>query len=382
MTLENPFYTAEVHGEYDMHSLGEFEFEDGVAVPDLQLAVATRGTLNEDKSNAILIPTWFSGTHLTWDLAYIGPGRALDPEKYFIVMVNQIGNGLSTSPHTTVDESVAMSKFPNVRIGDDVRAQERLLREVFGIEQLALVVGGSMGAQQTWEWAVRFPDKVLRAAPIAGTAQNTAHDFLFTTALMDAITSDPGFKGGEYDTHVDVAAGLARHADIWAVMGLSPDFWNTEFWRQISPLTQGEQPFETQEDFQSRFVRVLFKMMDPNALLSMGWKWQRGDVARNANGDLYSALSRITAKTFVMPIDHDMFFRVSDCAWEQSLTPNSELRVLHSIAGHFGLNGWEESFLAEVDANLGELLATPVNGAHSRRDRQRPTESHPVSGSR
>ncbi|MGN7861241.1 alpha/beta fold hydrolase [Microbacterium sp. 22303] len=360
--LHNPFYTAEVQGAYDMHSLGRFELEEGAVIPDLQLAVATRGVLNDDKSNAILIPTWFSGTHQAWDSLYIGPGRALDPEKYFIIIVNQIGNGLSTSPHTSTDDSIAMSKFPQVRISDDVRAQEQLLREVYGIEQLALVVGGSMGAQQTWEWAVRFPEKVLRAAPIAGTAQNTAHDHLFTNTLMDAITSDPGFNGGEYETHLDVASGLARHADIWAVMGLSPEFWNTEFWREDGPMSEGEPPFVSFDDFQARFVRPLFQMMDPNALLTMGWKWQRGDVARGTGGDLGSALARITAKTFVMPIDHDMFFLVTDCAKEQALIANSELRVLHSVAGHFGLNGFEKSFIDEVDANLRELLAAPVNG--------------------
>ena len=89
-----------------------------------------------------------------------------------------------------------MSNFPHVRIGDDVVAQQKLLREKFGIERLALVVGGSMGAQQTYEWAVRFPDKVKRAAPIAGTAHNTPHDFLFTETLVEAITSDPGWNRG------------------------------------------------------------------------------------------------------------------------------------------------------------------------------------------
>lgn len=87
-------------------------------------------------------------------------------------MLNQIGNGLSTSPHNT-DGPFSSGRFPHVRIGDDVRAQEQLLRERFGIEELQLVTGGSMGAQQTCEWAVRFPDKVKRAAPIAGTAKNT-----------------------------------------------------------------------------------------------------------------------------------------------------------------------------------------------------------------
>lgn len=356
MPIDNPFYTPEVQGAYALHSLGRFELEEGGVIPDLQLAVATYGELNEAQDNAILIPTWFSGTHQTWELTYIGEGRALDPSRYFIVVVNQIGNGLSTSPHNT-DGEIAMAGFPHVRIGDDVRAQEQLLREVFGIERLALVVGGSMGAQQTWEWAVRFPDRVQRAAMIAGTAQNTPHDYLFTQTLIDAITSDPGWNGGDYSSAAEVSAGLHRHADIWAIMGLSTEFWRSEFWRQIEvpDLT-----WDTFEEFRDRFLRPTFGAMDPNALLSMAWKWQRGDVARHTGGDLAAALGRITAKTFVLPIDEDMFFPPRDCAREQELVPGSELRVLHSIAGHFGLFGFEESYLAELDGHLTELLDTRV----------------------
>ncbi len=359
MPLDNPYYSAEMQGPYTMHSIGRFELEEGGVIEDLELAVATYGELDADKSNAILIPTWFSGTHATWWQVYLGPGRALDPEKYFIVVINQIGNGLSTSPHTTADPAIAMSRFPHVRIGDDVRAQEILLRQVFGIERLALVVGGSMGAQQTYEWAVRFPEKVLRAAPIAGTARNTPHDFLFTKTLLDAITSDPGWNGGEYASHTDVADGLARHADIWATMGLTTDFWKTEFWRGVPPLVEGV-GWTTFEEFQQNFVRFLFGLMDPNALLCMGWKWQRGDVSRHTGGDLAAALGRVTAKTFVMPIEQDMFFPPRDCIPEQQLIANSELRMLHSIAGHFGLFGFEQSYLDEVDAALRDLLATEV----------------------
>lgn len=359
MPLDNPFYSAEMQGEYAMHSLGRFELEEGGVIEDLQLAVATYGEPNEARDNVILIPTWFSGTHATWWQVYLGPGRALDPERYFIVVVNQIGNGLSTSPHTTTDSSIAMSRFPRVTIGDDVRAQEQLLREAFGVERLALVVGGSMGAQQVYEWAVRYPDKVLRAAPIAGTAQITPHDVLFTQALMDAITSDPGFSGGEYASHTDVADGLRRHTGIWLVMGLSTDFWKTEFWRGIPPLVEG-QTWETMDDFRQGFPELLFGMMDPNALLTMGWKWQHGDVARHTGGDLAAALGRITAKTFVIPIDTDMFFPPRDCEAEQQLVAGSELRTLHSIAGHWGLFGFEQSYLDELDAHLSELLETEV----------------------
>ncbi|WP_404350626.1 alpha/beta fold hydrolase [Phycicoccus jejuensis] len=359
MPLENPFYTPEMQGPYELRSIGRFELEEGGVIPDLQLAVATFGELNEARDNAILVPTWFSGTHATWWQVYIGEGRALDPTTWFIAVVNQIGNGLSTSPHTTDDPSIAMSRFPQVRIGDDVRAQEQLMREHYGVERFALVVGGSMGAQQTWEWAVRYPDKVLRAAPIAGTAQNTPHDALFTQTLMDAITSDPGWNGGEYASHEEVRDGLTRHADIWATMGLTTDFWKTEFWKGIPPIAEGLE-FSTYEEFQQNFTRTLFTMMDPNALLSMGWKWQRGDVARNADGDLAAALARVTAKVFVMPIEQDMFFPPRDCEPEAAMTPGAEVRMLHSIAGHFGLFGFEQSYLDEVDAHLRELLDTPV----------------------
>ncbi|SFP86489.1 homoserine O-acetyltransferase [Geodermatophilus dictyosporus] len=354
--IENAFYTPEVQGAYQLHSLGGFDLEEGGRIPDLRLAYATYGELNAAKDNAILVPTWFSGTHATWEQVYIGPGRALDPTRWFIVVVNQIGNGLSTSPHNT-DGGIAMSRFPQVRIGDDVRAQQQLAAELFGIERWALVVGGSMGAQQTYEWAVRFPEQVLRAAPIAGTAQNTPHDFLFTRTLMDAITSDPGWNGGEYRSHTEVADGLRRHADIWAVLGLSTEFWRTGFWRGVE---LPDVTWSTFEEFQERFVQATFLAMDPNALLTMGWKWQRGDVTRHTDGDLAAALGRITARTFVMPIDEDMFFPPRDCAVEQALIKDSELRVLPSIAGHFGLFGFEPAYLAEVDRNLGELLDTEV----------------------
>ncbi|MBO1754641.1 alpha/beta fold hydrolase [Allobranchiibius sp. CTAmp26] len=352
--IANSYYGHDAHGDYDLISIGELKLEEGGVIPDCQLAVATFGELNAAKDNAIFVSTWYSGTHQIWRDAYIGPGHALDPSKYFIVVVDQIGSGLSTSPHNAdgPNAEIAMSKFPNVRIGDDVVAQERLLREHFGIEQLALVVGGSMGAQQTYEWAVRFPDKVKRAAPIAGTAQNTPHDFLYTKALIEAITSDPGWAGGEYASNEDVEAGLKRHAGIWAIMGFSTEFWKQEVWRALE--------FDTKEAFMAGFLEPYFTVMDPGDLLCMAWKWQRGDVARHTGGDLAAALGRITATTFVMPIDEDMFFPVRDCAAEQSLIPGSELRVVDEVLGHLGLFAVAETYMPQIDRHLSELLAKPA----------------------
>jgi homoserine O-acetyltransferase/O-succinyltransferase len=103
-------------------SIGQLQLEEGGVIPDCQLAVATFGELSEDMDNAVLVPTWYSGTHRIWRDAYIGPGHALDPAEYFIVVVDQIGSGLSTSPHNAsrANAEIAMSKFPHVRIGDDL----------------------------------------------------------------------------------------------------------------------------------------------------------------------------------------------------------------------------------------------------------------------
>ena len=190
----NTYYTQDIHGPFKTISIGRLELEEGGVLDDCTLAVATHGQLNAARDNAILVPTWYSGTSKIMEQVYIGPGRALDPDRYFIIVVNQIGNGLSLSP-SNAPAPIAGPNFPRVRIGDDVRAQHRLITEHFGIQRLALVVGGSMGAQQTYEWAVRYPDMVERAAPIAGTARNTEHDFVFADTLMEAITTDPGFRG-------------------------------------------------------------------------------------------------------------------------------------------------------------------------------------------
>jgi homoserine O-acetyltransferase/O-succinyltransferase len=350
--IANQYYTPEFHGEYELVSIGRLDLEEGGSIPDCHLAVATFGELSQAKDNAILVTTWYSGTHQIWRDEYIGDGHALDPSRWFIVVIDQIGSGLSTSPHNAsgANADLAMSAFPHVRIGDDVVAQDRLLREHFGIETLQLVVGGSMGAQQTYEWAVRFPDRVRRAAPIAGTAQNTDHDFLFTRVLVEAITSDPGFAGGEYPSHTQVQAGLERHARIWGVMGFSTEFWKQQVYTALG--------FPDMDAFLEGFLQPYFTTMDPNDLLCMAWKWQRGDVARHTGGDLAAALARITAKTFVLPISEDMFFPVRDCAAEQAHVKGSELRVIDDVLGHLGLFSVNPDYMPQIDGHLSELLST------------------------
>jgi homoserine O-acetyltransferase/O-succinyltransferase len=346
--IENAYYSQKVHGPYELQDIGNLELEEGGTIRGCQLAYATFGQLNDAKDNAILVPTWYSGTNKIIEQNFIGNGRALDPEKYFILVVNQIGGGLSSSPHNTAAPG-GMANFPHVRIGDDVRAQHKLVTDKFGLTMLALVVGGSMGAQQTYEWAVRYPGMVKRAAPIAGTARNTVHDFLFTEILVEAITSDPGYAKGFYRSPEDVREGLLRHAKMWAMMG-----WSTEFFQQNRHKALG---FSSLDDFIVNFMAAYFAPMDPNDLLCMAWKWQRGDVSRHTGGDLRAALSRIKAKTFVMPMSSDMFFPPADCMAEWRLIPNAEFRPIETIDGHLALFGADPRAIAQIGSSLKDLLA-------------------------
>lgn len=348
---ENPYYSESLHGPYDFFDAGDFPLEEGGCIRGLKIAYAVHGKLNATKDNAILIPTWYSGTSKVIGDLFVGDGRTLDPEQYCIIIANQIGNGISSSPHNT-PTPFNMAKFPLVQIGDDVRAQHKLITEHFGINELQLVVGGSMGAQQTYEWAVRFPDMVKRAAAIAGYAKNSDHDVLFAQTLIDAITSDPAWNAGWYQSNEDVHNGLRFHARLFAVMGWSTEYFRKEKWRDLG--------FTSLEDFQTGFTEAYFTPMDPNDLLCMLRKWQRGDVSRVTSGDLVAALGRIQAKTYVMPIDSDMFFVPGDCKLEQKLIPNSEFHELSSVAGHLGLFGVEPEFYQVVDKHLRNLLSSEV----------------------
>ena len=135
-------------------------------------------------------------------------------------------------------------------------------------------------------------------------------------------------------------------------MGFSTDFFKREHWRTLG--------FTSLEDFQIGLIEAYFSPMDPTDLLRMAWKWQRGDVSRHSGGELEAALGRITAKTFVMSINEDMFFPVRDCKAEQEMVPNSELRVVESVSGHLGLYGLEPEYMEQVDRHLGELLDSTV----------------------
>jgi homoserine O-acetyltransferase len=232
-----------------------------------------------------------------------------------------------------------------------VRAQYRLITEKFGIERLALVLGGSRGAQQSWEWAVRFPDAVARVAPIAGTARETAHNRLLVESFIEAITSDPAYDGGWYGEG-EAHRGLRRHARLFALSGFTQKLFNSAGWSSLG--------FTTTDDFVTGFVENHFLPQDPNDLITLLNKWRGGDVSRHYGGNLTAALGRITARTHVIAIEEDVFFPLEDLAAEQALVPGSVLKRVSSPWGHLALFGVDADYNAAIDGFLTKLLALPA----------------------
>ncbi len=355
--LVERYYTQDLHGPYETFHLGDFPLESGKTLRRASIAYSTLGQLSEKRDNAILFPSWYSGTSKILEQAYAGPGRALDPQVYFIIFVNQIGNGLSVAP-SNADLENAGADFPEISIGDDVRAQHRLVTERFGLSQLQLVVGGSMGAQQTFEWAVRYPDFVKRAAPIAGTAQATKHNKLLVESFIDAIVSDEGFEGGRYKDRADVEQGLRRHARLFAVSGFTAGLFNHGLYTALG--------FQTVDEFVTGFVEAHFVQQDPNNLLTLLTKWKNGDVAGAGFHTLQAALGAISAKVFVIAIDEDLFFPFADLEREQSLIRDSELRRISSPWGHLALFELDPVFNDEIDRHLRDLLGVLPTEATAR----------------
>ena len=344
------YYSELTQGTHSYFDLGMFKLEMGDALPSAKLAYKTHGTLNRARDNAILFPHMYSGTSASMEM-FIGAGRPLDPEKYFIILPGQFGNGFSSSPSNT-PAPFDRARFPKVTIGDDVRAQYRLVTEQFKIDKLQLVLGWSMGAEQTYEWAVRYPEMVLRAAPFGGTAKTAPHNYLSVCLHEEAIKSDPAWDAGDYPDPSAVKAGLTLHSHVFSVLGVCPAFYKQEVWRTFGSASLDE--------FMKNFWEAWFLPMDANNLLSMGWKWRNGDVSRLAGGDLKRALGRIQAKTYVMPFANDMLFPVEDCAAEQEMIAGSELRVINSLWAHFAMLCIDPVDQRQIDQNLAELLATKV----------------------
>ena len=331
-------------------TLKNFEFQCGKSLPEVQVIYKTYGSLNATRTNAVLYPTSYGAQHPDIDWL-IQPNQILDPTRWFVIIPNMFGNGLSTSPSNS-DCGLEEQRFWFSHF-DNVRAQQALLQEVFGIEALALVYGWSMGAQQAFHWGALFPQQVHRIIALCGTARTTDHNRIFLQSLRCALTADPAWTGTDFSGCPD--RGFRAFARIYASWAASQAFYRERIYAQLG--------YASLEDYLVQTWEAGYRKRDPHNLLSMIDTWLHCDLSDNPTyqGRYEAAMGAIQAKTFILPATTDLYFTLEDCAAEAALIPDAELHPINSIWGHRAGNPYQNPADAEFIRTQVQTLLSIEN---------------------
>ena len=322
--------------------------QSGVEFRDAKISYKTYGQLAPDKSNVIVVPGAYAGTHqyVDWLTA---AGQVLDPSRYFIISVVQLGMGLSSSPSNT-GTPYDGGRFPKVTLLDNVRMQHRLVTEVFGIEKIALVHGYSMGGQQAYHWGALYPDMVDRISVACGSARTSVNNKVFLAGIEAALTADPAWQDGWFVT--TPARGLKAFARVYAGWLLSPAFFEAEVYKQMG--------FNSLDDFFIHLMEPFWMAFNANDLLVPLGAWQKADISDNElyHGDLAKALGAIKAKALIMPCETDRYFMVEDSKREMPFLKQAQLKPIPSILGHVaGSEACGPQDAAFIAKNVNDLLS-------------------------
>src|SRR5437660_2305832 len=248
---------------HQTYPMGDLKLESGEAIKDFSISYVTHGTLNAQKSNAILMVTAIGGNDHRLDFR-IGPGKALDPEKYFIICTDAIANGLTTSPSNS--KAQPRMSFPKFTIRDMVESQYRLVREKFGIDHVVAVIGPSMGGMQVLQWGVSHPEFMDALVAMVPLAKTPAWTVAVLEASRKAIQNDAAWKDGNYEAPPEKGVRLWR--DILNFLSArTPDMYVTQFKNGMDVL-----PWMEQQE------AAVMKAFDANDWIYQTWAYERHDV--------------------------------------------------------------------------------------------------------
>jgi len=332
----------------EIFDLGDFPLQCGLTLPSAKLAYKTHGTLSPARDNLILFPNILGGVPEVLEI-WIGEGRPIDPNKYFIVLPGQFGNGVSSSPSNT-PAPFDRGAFPPIHIADDVIAQHKLLTEHFDVQEVQLVFGWSVGALQSYEWAVRFPSMIKRLSSIAGAPRPSPWTRLWLrTVLEEPITSDPNFNGGFYEEGA-VQGGVRRMGSATALTLPPPGFYREgeETWKRLG--------FSSLDDFVTRMWQAFWLPQDPNDLLTQIRKTIAADPS--SGGDLIAALGKITAKTLIAGFQGDPMFPPAECKRDAERIKGAQFKGFDSEFGHLATFALSDQDRESIDGVLREILAS------------------------
>jgi homoserine O-acetyltransferase len=354
------------------------ELESGASLPHLRIAYETYGALNRDRSNAILICHALSGdAHAAgvsdedgrtgwWEIA-IGPGKAFDTERYFVICSNVLGGCKGTTGPSSVNPETAEPygiSFPVVTIRDMVAAQKRLIDHL-GVPCLFAVAGGSMGAMQVLQWCVDYPEMVIKAVVIAACAASTAQQIAFNEVGRQAIMADPTWRGGDYYGRGNPVHGLSVARMVGHITYLSDESMHAKFGRRLQSRQQPGYDFTTEfqvESYLHHQGNTFTKRFDANSYLYITKAIDYFDLA--SDGSLIQGLAAVEAKVLVVGITSDWLYPPYQQQEIVSALTANELDVHYGeIRSHYGhdaflLEGGQLNYL--VGAFLSHSLVRDV----------------------
>ena len=328
------------------YGLGDFTLQSGAVLPQACIGYATYGRLNTARDNVLVFPTWYTGTH-HGVAPYVGPGNALDPEKYFIVVPDMFTNGYSTSPSNAAEPCSGL-QFPLVTAYDNVAAHRRLLEEHFQVSSIELMAGFSMSGQQAYHWAALHSDLVRRACSICGTAKTSPHNWAMLHAYKSAMEASSDWAGA--GSEVWQPEILTLVASIGATMAMSQDWYR-------EGLHINDETRDVADVIHN--ISSLFESWVPANLYAQTLTWMSADVSDNDiyKGDLAAALGAIDIPFLMLPCESDLYFRVEDNEEELALMPNAAMTVIRSKSGHMaGMPGFNSEDDAFIDRSLKDFL--------------------------
>ena len=330
-----------------------FKTESGVVLPEARIVYGTYGQLNAAGDNAVLLPSHYMADMHGYGWL-VGPGKALDPKKLFLITSELFGNGRSSSPSNTA-EPFHGPRFPVMTIRDNVEAVHRMLTEQLHVRHLKAVIGFSMGAQQAFQWSVSHPDFMDRIVATSGTAKTYGHGIVRLESQITALTLDPAFNGGDYTS--PPTKGIQAFSMVWTAWLFSQEWWRQELWRTNPSL--GSNFAEVVEHFRTNFIPGA----DANNLILQMRTWEQHDVGNTApfHGDSAAALRSIKVPVLYMPSETDLYFPVTDARYEAAFIPHCALVPIPSLWGHpagAGVSPADGKFLNErISAFLEEKAA-------------------------
>jgi len=303
-----------------MAAIGDFKLENGSVISDCQIGYRTFGQLNAAKTNGVLFPSWYGGTSKMIE-QLITPWRDVDTTKFCLIIVDALGDGVTTSPSTSVKQHGA--DFPSFSIRDMVASQYQLLTVNFGIKHLHAVMGISMGGYQTFQWGVSYPDYMSHLISIVGTPQPSSFDLVEYNIMRRIIETDTAFHNGRYKVNPIIATGT-----------MFTQLYATTPTNIIKSMSRGA------AEAYMKYTETA-KVHDWNDTYYQLKALIDHDIAKPYNGSLAEAAKQVKAKMTIIVEQQDHLCNPQPAMAFSKLLP-ATLVVLNSDAGHMGAAEWDD----------------------------------------